>query len=451
MRSTVANDAAPGTAGTGRPHPPDRRESSGFLRQPCTDPHGFETQTRDDAPPHEPNPDVPRPLTRLAAPRSTHLKLPTRRPLIVTALAIALTTGLAACSAASPAPSRERAALPTPKVIAGSVWVANEEGNSLAVLDAAANKVVTTLTGIAAPHNVQASRDGSLTYAVSEHDNTVVAVDTTTYAVSAVGPSGPSPAHVIQSADGTKAYVTNSGNGTVSVFRVPGLKSIATIKVGGMPHGLRPAGNGSVVVVANTQANALDVINPATDTETAAVPVGGSPVQVAVDGAGRYAYASITEPASVVKVDLRSRTVVDKVNVPSAPVQLFLTPDGKTLLSADQGTTTKPGNTLSVIDPTTMGVTGTVRTGSGPHGVVVDPSGTRAWVTNVDDDTVSVVDIAGLAVLATIPVGDMPNGVTFFRRPPAPAAAPTIDLNLRTSRTPDDDHTSMTMPMPDEG
>lgn len=49
----------------------------------------------------------------------------------------------------------------------GSVWVADEAGNSITVIDAATNAVATTLTGVKGPHNIEVGRDGSVVYAVS--------------------------------------------------------------------------------------------------------------------------------------------------------------------------------------------------------------------------------------------------------------------------------------------
>nr|WP_207307459.1 hypothetical protein [Kocuria rosea] len=354
------------------------------------------------------------------------------RRLAVTSLAVLMMAGLAACSNGTP-PEATTATASAPSSgggITGTVWVANEEGDSLTVLDAATNEVVTTLTGVESPHNVQAGADGSVGYAVSGHDNTTIAVDAESYQVAAVAPSGPAPAHVIDAADGTKVYTTNAGDGTVSVYRAPGLDPVATIDLGGMPHGLRPAADGSVIAVANTEAGSVDLIDPGTDTKTASVPVQGGPVQVAVDADGTYAYASIAEPASVVKIDLAAREVVGTVEVSASPVQVYLSPDGRTLLSADQGTEAEPGNTLSVIDPIGMTARGSVRTGSGPHGLVIDTTGTRAWVTNTYDDTVSVVDLESLSVLATVPVGDLPNGISFSSRPPGDVEEPSIRLEI---------------------
>jgi YVTN family beta-propeller protein len=72
----------------------------------------------------------------------------------------------------------------------------------------------------------------------------------------------------------------------------------------------------------------------------------------------------------------------------------------------------------------------TIPTGSGPHGVVIDPSGHWAWVTNSFDNTVSTVDLTTLDVAATTAVGNGPNGISYATAPPAPAPAPTTSLTI---------------------
>jgi DNA-binding beta-propeller fold protein YncE len=86
--------------------------------------------------------------------------------------------------------------------------------------------------------------------------------------------------------------------------------------------------------------------------------------------------------------------------VSASPVQLYLDLDETTVLSADQGTADKPGHTVLLIDAAAaMTVCGAVGTGSGPHGVVIDTAGTRAWVTNNYDNTVSVINPGRLSVV----------------------------------------------------
>ena len=350
---------------------------------------------------------------------------------------VALVTALSGCTEERPA-----SIAPPPS---GSVWVADEGRDSLTVIDAAKSSVAMTLTGITAPHNVRVGRDGSVVYAVSSA-RVVVAIDPTTYQVTAVAPTGPDPAHVIE-APGGKVYVTNSGDGTVSVYRAPGLTPIGRITVNGMPHGLRPAAGGSMIVVANTSGGELDLIDPATDRYLGSVPVGTRPAQVAVSADGTYAYTGIGEPPSVVKVDLAQRRVVGSAPVPTSPVQVYLTPDEKTVLSANQGTRALQGDTVSAIDTAEMKSRDTVTTGAGPHGVVIDASGTCAWVTDSYADNVTPIDLTSLTASAPIPVGTGPNGISYSPRPPATVAAHAITLQIPqpaisgSGRTDSDVHT----------
>jgi YVTN family beta-propeller protein len=46
-------------------------------------------------------------------------------------------------------------ASPTSKGTEGTVWVADEEENSITIINAATNKVITTLSGIEGAHNLQ--------------------------------------------------------------------------------------------------------------------------------------------------------------------------------------------------------------------------------------------------------------------------------------------------------
>ncbi len=67
----------------------------------------------------------------------------------------------------------------------------------------------------------------------------------------------------------------------------------------------------------------------------------------------------------------------------------------------------------------------TIAAGAGPHGVVVEPTGQRAWVTNLYDDTVSVIDLSTNQTVSTVSVGDKPNGISYSPQSPTPGPATT--------------------------
>lgn len=344
-----------------------------------------------------------------------------RRTLAFAVVAAATVIGLSGCASNAQSNATALAEPETePTEVTGTVWVADEGDNSLTVIDAASSKVVATVTGISAPHNVQASPDGATVWAVSGTAQAVVALDASTHELLGSAPTGAEPAHVVVSPDGQRVYVTNSGDNTLSVYGADGVRPLGKVELGAGPHGMRPTADGAMLVIADTVGDVIDLVDTHSRERKATIPVGRTPVQVAVDAEGRYAYVSLAGERAIAQIDLTTRTVVRTVHVRSAPIQLYLTPDGTRLLSANQGTEQKPGRTVSVIDVPRMKVSATIVTGAGPHGVVIDSSGDRAWVTNTYDDTVSVLDLTTNTVIGTVPVGDAPNGITFVERTTPP-------------------------------
>ena len=315
-------------------------------------------------------------------------------------------------------------------MIQGAVWVADEHGNSLSVIDASTNKVAATLTGIEGPHNLQVAPDGKTVWAVSGHDNLAVKIDAEKYKVLGTASTGSAPAHVVLTPDGKTAYATNGGDDTVTAIDAATMEVVATIPVGSYPHGLRPSPDGKWLFVANAKGTTLSVIDTSTNQKAADVEVGQKPVQVAFSPDGKYVYSSLNGENAVAKVDVAERKLVGKVEVGVGPVQVYVTPDGRYLLVANQGTQDKPSTTVSIIDTESFGVVKSVETGEGAHGVVVDPSGKHAYITNIYGNDVAVLDIAEQKVIATIPVGEAPNGISFSEYAPAPAAMPEVELAL---------------------
>ena len=72
--------------------------------------------------------------------------------------------------------------------------------------------------------------------------------------------------------------------------------------------------------------------------------------------------------------------------------------------------------TLSVVDPSTLKVLGTVPSGPDPHEVAVSPDGRTAYISNYGAaDTITVVDLAAMAPLPPIDMGALhqPHGLMF--------------------------------------
>jgi YVTN family beta-propeller protein len=324
--------------------------------------------------------------------------------------------------------------------LAGTIWVANEAGDSLTAIDAATNAVVATLTGIPGPHNVQVAPYNSTVWAVSGHEALAVAVDSQSYALLGTVPVGNEPAHVVVSPDGMTAYVSNSGDNTVTVIDAATFAVKATIPVGDFPHGLRPSPDGQWVAVANLRGNTVSLIDTAALTVSATIEVGAGPVQVAFAPDRANLYVTLNAEDAVAVVDLAAESVTGKVAVGDGPVQIYVTPNAGTVLVANQGSEDAPGTTLSIIDAETLTEVGTVETGEGAHGVVVEPSGRYAYVTNLYGDDLTVVDLTERQVVTTVATGASPNGVSFSPIVTTAATSSEIALPIPVHKDDAGDH-----------
>jgi YVTN family beta-propeller protein len=256
--------------------------------------------------------------------------------------------------------------------VQGSIWVANEDGDSISVINAATNQIITTLTGIPGPHNLQVAADGKSVWAVSGHAALALAIDPATYTLRGTVPTGRDPAHIILAPNGKTAYVTNSGDNTVTVIDTAALTVTATIPVGEFPHGLRPSPDGKWMYVANVNDNTLSVIDSATSRKVTDIEVGEKPVQAGFAPDGEFVYVSLNGENAVGKVDVGTRKLVGKVQVGVGPIQVYVTPDGKYLLAANQGTKDKPSTTVSIVDTATFAAVDTVPPGQGAYLISVE-------------------------------------------------------------------------------
>jgi YVTN family beta-propeller protein len=327
--------------------------------------------------------------------------------------------------------------------MAGIVYTADEQGNSISAVDLASGHVSIVPVAIS-PHNVQITADGTRLLAVGEpaaeghgHGRAeaghaakeakgrllVFNADKLPSAPLASIPVGLHPAHVVVDQAGRQAFVTNAGDDAVAVVDLAKRTVVRTVPVGRYPHGLRISPNGREVYVANVEDGSVSVIDTAKLVETARIPVGRAPVQVGFTLDGTRVYVSLRDENSVAIVDTASRTKIGTVAVGRGPIQVHATPDARYVYVANQGSDAEPADTVSVIEVATGNVIDTIRTDKGAHGVAVSTDGKFVFVTNIVAGTVSVIDASTRTVVAAFGVGKGPNGVTF--RPRGRKGAPS--------------------------
>lgn len=312
----------------------------------------------------------------------------------------------------------------------GTVYSANEGGNSISAIDLGTGSVETVDVGVS-PHNVDLTPDGKLLLAVGDPaegdhgtdghghgadgaaEGLLVILDPRNLsAPKATVAVGSHPAHVVADRQG-RAFVSLAGGDEIAVVDLAKAEVIGRIATGDYPHGLRLSPDESELYVANVEDGSVSVIDTQALTEVARIPVGAAPVQVGFTPSGDQVYVSLRDESRVAVIDTASREVTNRIDVGPNPNQMFATPDGAYVYVANQGTDAEPNDTVSVIDTATGEVVKTITTGGGAHGVSASADGSYVFVTNIADDTVSIIDVESQDVVRTVPVGDRPNGIVY--------------------------------------
>lgn len=178
---------------------------------------------------------------------------------------------------------------------------------------------------------------------------------------------------------------------------------------------LRAQGKGSpaTLVVVNQGDHTLSLIDPATGRQTATVDVEGiTGHEAVVSPDGRTAYVPIygnsgvgragTNGNRMVAIDLASRKIIGRLEFDHGvrPHCVRYNPhDGLLYL------TTELDQSISVVDPRTLKIVGTIPTGQPQsHMLVLSPDGRTGYTANVGAGTVSVLDIMARKTLAILPI-----------------------------------------------
>lgn len=172
-------------------------------------------------------------------------------------------------------------------------------------------------------------------------------------------------------------------------------------------------GRGPLLLVANQTDRTLSLIDAKTAKEVATVPVGGvTGHEVAVSPDGRTAWVPIygdsgvakagTDGSTLAVIDVASQKVTTTVDFghgvrPHCPVY---DPVSKMLY-----VTTELDQTISILDPKTLKIVGTIPTTQPfSHMLAISHDGRFGYTANVQPGTVSVLDMKARKTIAVVPI-----------------------------------------------
>ena len=304
------------------------------------------------------------------------------------------------------------------------IYVANQFGNSVTVIDGTTNSVIATVqTGIS-PVVAAVNEVTNKIYVANQYDDTVTVIDGTTYLTLTV-PVGNSPSAVVVNPITNKIYVLNPNDDTVTVID-GATNSTTTVTVQDVPSGIALNMTTNKIYVSNQNGSSVTVIDGPTN-GTTTVPVGGPATGLAVNAVTNKIYVSTccdtvtiidgaTLSTSTVSVGpypsaVAVNSVTNKIYVVTPGDYTVTVIDGSTnatstvFLGADLSNSAVLGvnsvtnkiyvtrlyTTLAIIDGRTDSLT-MLEVGSFPFGLAVNPASDRVYVANYGDNTVSVID-----------------------------------------------------------
>ncbi len=255
--------------------------------------------------------------------------------------------------------------------------------------------------------------DRPLVYVPNDNSNTVTVIDQQTMAVIGTYPAGHEPQHVVPSYDLKTLYVVADqapGDGLTPIDPKTGAVG-AQIHVTD-PYNLYFTPDGQYAIVVAEAFKRLDFYDPATWKlhDSLALPTCDGVDHIDFTADGRTLLASCEFANRLAVVDVATHKLLRTINLTQVsggmPQDVKLAPDGSVFYVADM-----IANGIYVVDGTASKVLGFIPTGKQAHGLYLDRSATRLFITNRGEGSISVLDLATQKVTAKwlIPGGGSPD------------------------------------------
>ncbi|MBV9593939.1 MAG: YncE family protein [Actinobacteria bacterium] len=255
--------------------------------------------------------------------------------------------------------------------------------------------------------------DRALVYVPNDNSNSVTIIDQATMTVLGTYPAGHEPQHVVPSYDLKTLYVVadqSPGDGLTPID--PKTGTVGKLIPVTDPYNLYFTPDGEYAIVVAEAFKRLDFYDPHTWKLHDSLPVpscaGIDHIDFTADG--RTLLASCEFANRLAVVDVASHTLLRTINLTQVaggmPQDVKLAPDGSVFYVADM-----KANGVHVIDGSATKVIGFIPTGKETHGLYIDRTSTRMFITNRGEGSISVLDLATRRVATKwmIPGGGSPD------------------------------------------
>lgn len=258
-------------------------------------------------------------------------------------------------------------------------------GQSMSLVDVAAARVVAThrLGRYDRPHGI--AWHGDTAWVTAEGQRALVGWSARTGERVAVLPTDQAGSHMVAlHPDGSRAYVSNLGDDSVTVFDLDKGERVGVWKTGDGAEGIAVSPDGRELWVGHRDAGDVAVFDALSGKELARLPAAGFPIRVTITPDGARVLVSCAEAGLVRIYDRAARRHLADIRfdreAKDAEGRLFGDRFGKSPL---------------------------------PIGIVVPPTGNRAYVALASADAVAEVDLGDYRVRRWLPTGKEPDGMAW--------------------------------------
>ena len=275
--------------------------------------------------------------------------------------------------------------------------------NTLAVIDLVGHRALPSidLGPLRGPHGL--TFIGGKTWFTAEAAKAIGRYDPATQKLDWILGTGQNRTHMIYVSDDQQRIITtNVSSGTVSIIEMQELHMPAHPP--GPPSGVRPP-NGAQGGPGGPPPGGRPMQRK--DWNETVVRVGNGSEGFDVSPDHHELWVANAQDGTISVIDIAAKKVVETIqaNVNGAN-RLKFTPDGKRVLVSTLG-----GPDLVILDAATRRTTKRLPIGHGAAGIVVEPSGARAFVACTPDNYVAVIDLNSLSVSGHIQAGGEPDGM----------------------------------------
>ncbi|MGB0904951.1 MAG: YVTN family beta-propeller repeat protein [Mangrovicoccus sp.] len=309
------------------------------------------------------------------------------------------------------------AALLAGPAMANKVFVSNEKGNTVTVLESDTWEVLAEFPAGNRPRGITMSPDGTKLYVCASDDDIVRVFDTSTYKELYTLPSGPDPELFVLHPSGNPLYIANEDDNLVTVTDTETHTILAEVPVGVEHEGMAISPDSRWVVNTSETTNMAHFIDTSDYQIKHNVLVDQRPryAQYTDEGNKLFVTSEIGGTVSVMDIeDDGAPELVHKIRfeVPGVlpewlqPVGAKVTSDGKWLFVA-----LGPANRVAVVDAETYEVKDYIIVGQRVWQMDFTPDEKYLITTNGNSNDVTIIDVAAQKAIKSVPVGQQPWGV----------------------------------------